>query len=486
MKKIGFMICFLFLCCLTVSAEEIEYQNVITDSTTIEEDFQVLGMNIEEYYQPKYNYSKWYVVGMSEAYDMPTYDIQTYFYIYNPMKLESFTQEIEIDGEWCESILESMTLEYKIANNKSFINTEILDTNYEHHLLKVKGFKYPFCEAARIEILSIQNLNTYMPGIVSESGFKATINHSKLNGLSVELSFNSTLIIDEYKVVEIEVKKDNNIINNWNSFWSVEDTSMLVYFYNFNFPNRIKPDSIEYAKFKYDYLTYNEKIYLSSVDWKPDPDYAKYNEKKLLERESVISEYNNTSKTLRVNKHSQELTFPTFYLGNRIKDKQFGTLEVSGDVEYFNYDCSVLLDSTYQYSERKYGNPKPMHRVPYDDINYTSLDDVEFLELWYYQDEILYKCQVVNKPVDEEDFGHGTAKPPKPDDPWYVKLWKFFVKIGEFLFKVIGKTSNEVVYGLTGIGTCILGIACGIPFIIKRIIKLVFLPGKIVAKIFGG
>lgn len=471
MKKIGF-ICLVFLCCLPIYAEETKYQNIITDETTIEEDFQVLGMDIKEYYQTKYNYSKWYVVGMSEAYDMPTYDIQTYFYIYNPMKLESFTQEIEIDGEWCESKLESITLEYKLSNNKSFMNTEILDTNYEHHLLKVKGFKYPFCEAAKIEILSIQNLNTYMPGIVSESGFKATTNHSKLNGLSVELSFNSTLIIDEYEAVDVKLQKEydsliNELIGVFRDFFKdlVDQTSTdhHLIFYNFNFPDHIQYDSVEYAKFSYDSTIRNYVIQNGIVN------------NGLTTTTKLIKEYEPGTYTFKADKYSKELEFQTFVLGNRVLQGEFGSLKFNEEEKNkFNYDCSILLDSAICWS-----NKMNMAGTAYQ-YRTKELENIEMLELWYKKAGIVYRCQVVTNPTDP------TPVNPKPADPWYVKLWKFFIKIGEFLFKVIGKTSNEVGYGLTGIGTCVLGIACGIPFIIKRIIKLVFLPGKIVAKIFGG
>lgn len=471
MKKIGFMICFLFLCYLTVSAEEIEYQNIITDETTIEEDFQVLGMNIEEYYQPKYNYSKWYVVGLSEGYVLPTYDIQTYFYIYNPTRLESFTQELEIDGEWCESQLESITLEYKLGSMTSFINSKILDTNYEHHLLKVKGFKYPFCETEKIEILSIQDLCTYMPGIVSESTFKATTNHSKLNGLSVELSFNSTLILDEYEAVDVLIPKEydgllKTIKGLFQDLITSTKTEYYLTFYNFNFPNNIVPDSIEYAKFSYDFSVRN---YIISNGNQTDG---------LTTKEKLIKEYLPGTYTFKADKNSKELEFQTFVLGNRIEKGEFGSLKFNeSEKKKFNYDCSILLDSRINWENRM-----NMAGTAYQYCT-REISNIEMLELHYKKDGILYKCQVVSKPTDPTP-----VKPSKPD-PWYKKLWKFFVQIGEFLFKMIGKVSNDIVYGLVGIAACIIGIACiplAISWIIKGIIKLFCLPGEIVAKIFGG
>ncbi len=464
------------------SAEVVTYKNDITDETTIEEDFQILNIDINEYYKPtKYTYEKWYVIGMSEAYLGE--NIQTYFYLYNPTKY---------GGADYMSTPASFTLNYAVNHEQEIsVSATKLDYNSTHLIYKVKGFKYSFIETADIQITRIQHYNLSGNGITSDSGFQATTKHNRIDGLQVELKFNTTLIIEEYKVVEIEVKQDDNFINNWNSFWDMGETSMLVYFYNFNFPDHIKYDSVEYAKFSYYYNFYYEKVYLDSSDFSPSSDYSEFNKKELRNREMVVSEYDSSSKTLRVNKHSQEFTFPTFYLGNRIQDKQFGTLDVSGNLESFNYDCSVLLDSTFRTTNRDIDWPKPFHRVPYNNIDYTTLDEVEMIELHYMHEGILYKAQVVVPPVGEEDFDHGTAQTPKPvtKDPWYVVLWKFMVKIGEFLLKFIGKSSNEIGYCLIGILACLVGIAC-IPLIVFGLIKLVIkvccLPGKILAKILGG
>lgn len=406
---------------ISANATEVNYGNLVTDETSIEEDFELLNIDINDYYKPKiYDYEKWYVIAMSEAYiDEENYDIQTYFYLYNPTEYGT--------GSNYMSTPASIYLTYLIGSNEQEVSVQKLEYNQEHLLYKVKGFTYSFTERTEISILKVQHYNMYGQGITSESDFKAVANHSKLNGFQVELSFNSTLIIEEYKVVEIEVTQDNNLINNWNSFWAQGETKMLVYFYNFNFPDHIEYDEVIYAKFSYYYNNYHEKVYLDSWDWSPDPYYAEFNEKTLISREKVLSEYNNDSKTLRVNEYSLEMTFPTFYLGNRIEAKQFGNLDASGELDSFNYDCSVLLDSTYKTSKRGNDWPKPMHHVNFNDINYTTLDDVEFLELWYKNDGVVYKCQVVSKPVDEEEFDHGTAKPPTPQ-PKPKSLWEKFVE----------------------------------------------------------
>lgn len=460
-----------------VSAEEITYQNVITDDTTIEEDFEILGMEIEDYYIPKsYDYDKWYVIAMSEAYIDK--EIQTYFYLYNPAGLV---------------VIPPLRINYSISEGEVLkTDLTILEYDAEHGYLKANGFKYSYRESCTIGISSILSeyeeddpinsgevIKTYRE---DSSDFKASLTHSLLNeSFGIELNFNSTLVIDTVEVVAIEVKKDDNFINNWNSFWSVEDTSMYVYFYNFNFPDYIKYDSVEYAKFQYDYVNYHEVIYLDSLDFTPSTDYADYNIKEIVSRETVIQEYNNDSRTLRVNKHSQELTFPTFYLGNRIEDNQFGTLKVSGELDSFNYDCSILLDSTYRYSERKYGYPKPMHRVPYDDVYYTGLDEIELLELWYKHDKVIYKCQIVGPTIDDEDIQNGTAQSPERELSWIEKL---LIKIADFILNLFQMNPNLV----PNWGKYIIGGAVFIVgFIVALVILVLSIPGlgKVIIKGLG-
>ena len=62
MKKIYLVFLFLLsfsLFTISVSAETVNYNNIITDDTSIEEDFKVLGMEINDYYIPeKYDYKK--------------------------------------------------------------------------------------------------------------------------------------------------------------------------------------------------------------------------------------------------------------------------------------------------------------------------------------------------------------------------------------------------------------------------------------------
>lgn len=450
---------------LYVSAEEITYQNVITDDTTIEEDFEILGMEIEDYYIPKsYDYDKWYVIAMSEAYIDK--EIQTYFYLYNPAGLV---------------VIPPLRINYSISEGQTLqTDLTILEYDAEHGYLKANGFKYSYRESCTIGISSILSeyeeddpinsgevIKTYRE---DSSDFKASLTHSLLNeSFGIELNFNSTLVIEDYHVVRVSITQDDNFINNWNTFWGGKEISLDLYFYNFNFPERIKYDSVEYAKFQYDYLTYYEEVYQFSGFGN--------NKKELRSEELVVSEYTNDSKTLRVNDRSQEMTFPTFYLGNRFDDGQFdlkNKILLSGEEEYFDCDCSVLLDSTYRDTIRISGQVMGVGCEVGQKLNYTVLDQIELLELHYKNDGILYKCQVVVPPVDDDDIldiiiGN--------DKSWIEKL---LIKIADFILNLFQMNPNLV----PNWGKYIIG---GAVFIVALVILIISIPGlgKVIIKGLG-
>lgn len=454
---------------LYVSAEEITYQNVITDDTTIEEDFEILGMEIEDYYIPKsYDYDKWYVIAMSEAYIDK--EIQTYFYLYNPAGLV---------------VIPPLRINYSISEGETLkTDLTILEYDGEHGYLKANGFKYSYRESCTIAISSILSeyeeddpinsgevIKTYRE---DSSDFKASLTHSLLNeSFGIELNFNSTLVIEDYHVVRVSITQDDNFINNWNTFWGGKEISLDLYFYNFNFPERIKYDSVEYAKFQYDYLTYYEEVYQFSGFGN--------NKKELRSEELVVSEYTNDSKTLRVNDRSQEMTFPTFYLGNRFDDGQFdlkNKILLSGEEEYFDCDCSVLLDSTYRDTIRISGEVMGVGCEVGQKLNYTVLDQIELLELHYKNNGILYKCQVVVPPVDDDDIldiiiGN--------DISWIEKL---LIKIADFILNLFQMNPNLV----PNWGKYIIGGAVFIVgFIVALVILIISIPGlgKVIIKGLG-
>lgn len=464
-KLFLFITAFLLLSSVKVNASETNYDSYIGDETSIEEDFETLGIDIKSYYKTTYNdYQKWYVVAMSETYvDEVNYDIQTYFYLYNPRIITNLIDSIRITYKFSENGAE------EVIKSTDWIYSE------EHLLYKIKGFRYNFENEKDIYITKISHLERIISEDEdkydeiylkeNESYFKATANHSRLNGFSVELNFDSTLIIDQFTVVEVNVDADSNLYTWWDEFWT-DEKNMLVYFYNFNFPDNIKPDRIDYAKFQYDYITAERYDLLSNL-MQPGEPY-------IIEKEKIIEEYEPGTKKLRVNKHSTELEFPTFYLGNRIKDKQFGKFDLTGQTEAFDYDCSILLCSTMKTKNTMYVGDYNFQGYHY---RYTTIDKVEMLELHYTKDNVLYKCQVVNKPVDKDDFDHVEANPPKS---WWEEAWNMLVEIGKFIIEdIFNGKAIELVYGVIGAATCGIGgfiIILLIPRIISLLISIIKIP----------
>ncbi len=470
MKKKLFLfiiIAFLLLSSIKANASELNYDNSIGDETSIEEDFEILGIDISSYYKTSYSdYQKWYVIAMSETYvDEEKYDIQTYFYIYNPRIIDCI-EDIYIYYKFSE------TGEEEQLHVRNWIFSE------EHLLYKIKGFKYSFEEKKDIYVTKVSHFEriksededkydeVYLKE--NESSFKATANHSKLNGFSVELNFNSTLVIDEYTVVEVNVDADSNLYTWWDEYWTGEK-NMLVYFYNFNFPDNIKPDRIDYSKFQYDYITVERYDLMSNLMQPGKPN--------IIEKDNIIEEYEPGTKKIRVNKHSTELEFPTFYLGNRIKDKQFGKFDLTGQTEGFNYDCSILLCSTMKCKNTMYTGDYDFQGYRY---RYTTIDKVEMLELHYTKDDVLYKCQVVNKPVDKDDFDNIEANPPKV---WWEQLWEILVEIGKFVIEdIFNSKAIELVYGVVGGAVCVVGGSITItllPHIISLLVSIIKIPFKL-------
>ncbi len=415
---------------------------VIDSTTSIEDDFLNLNLNIDDYYIPvKYDYSKWYVVAMALVFEDDK--IQSYFYLYNPTPNTASAFEIK----------------YKLDNvmyNGYFFK---LKTLLDHGLYKVKGFTMPN-QVNKTSQIEVSNIIAGDVNSKSDFSLEASISQNGTE-LTISTKFNSTIIIEEYTVIQIEVHQDDNFINGWNSFWNNGETTVLVYFYNFNLPKDIKYDSIEYAKFQYDYLTYHDVEYWLS-------NYGE-NEHNLTNSEKVVSEYNNESKKLRVNDTSQELNFPTFYLGNRIKDKQFGSLNITLPETSFDYDCSVLLDSSYKtiqkISRLLLGNTVNVG----EQSDYTMLDQIEMLELHYQKDGVIYKCQIISQSVDKDDVEQGEAVD--------QSLWSQFVKW--FLDNFPLSLAIIFIAFIAALALVVTIIA----LIIKLIIKILKLPGKIIRKI---
>lgn len=405
-----------------VYASELSFDNTINDESTISEDFEALGLKISDYYLSEKNtIDKWYCVAMAESVINANYDIQTYFYLYNPTLSPNYY----------------FTLGYKLNDVTSAVAAKNLQYDTTHGIVKVKGFEYEYTSLSKIEINSIAwNLN----GVngTNSSDFNATTKHSIKSGLiDIGMDFDTTLIIEDYNVVEVNVTADDNFINNWNEFWSGEEISLNIYFYNFNFPDYIEYDSVEYAKFNYD----REKWYDVNYTFPGFSGVGNHEPEQhtLKESNPITNEYFNRNKNgsintniLRVNKNSIEMNFDVFHLGNRYKDGQFTFTEdkiVSGDLDYFDRDCSILIDSTYKKVSIISGSVMGVGQKVGEASEYETLNQVELIELHYENDGVLYECRVIQSdgPVDNEDFGNVSVEDEKEKE-WWEKFWDWLVE----------------------------------------------------------
>ncbi len=414
------LVVILFIGTATVHAEAEIYTNLVTDETTIEEDFELLNMNIDDYYAPLHAPEKWYVVGMSEAYvNNDKEEIQTYFYIYNPVNLSLYegTYTEDDDDEPRPDKIEYFILTYTLSSNvEESVEATPLSINYTHHIYKVKGFTYEYRRTADISILEIQNVMTSrIRSKTNDSKFYSSVTHSKMNVFSVELKFNSTLIIDEYEAVSVvipEESKNTSFIELITDMFSTDNlipkgSILSLVFYNFNFPDHIKPDSIEYARFEY----------RTKIESWSERNGKLYGEKQTFTKRG-IHEYVPGTHSFQAGNTSRELSFETFVLGNRITKGEFEYINFSSEDQLkFNYDCSILLDSTYA----KYSLSVLPDYSMFGLNEQSSIDQIELLELSYMQSDVRYDCQVVSKPVDPTPVVPvEPEQPPKeeiPDNP---------------------------------------------------------------------
>ena len=184
---------YIFICVFTlfITSSELNVYaydyNKINDNTSIENDFELLGIDINDYYQIDIydDYNKCYVIAMSENYVESTRQIQTYIYIYNPF-------DTYVDTWFGTDGILFKTLNYTL-NGKSNIYefpTDYFVEENDNRVYKVKTFTYDYCQKSELSINSIEYSvvddssvgNTY----VSLSDFSLTNYHSILNGFECE------------------------------------------------------------------------------------------------------------------------------------------------------------------------------------------------------------------------------------------------------------------------------------------------------------
>ncbi len=404
-----------FFTSFNTNASTVDYVNV-SDTSTIEEDFKLLELDINNYYLNEPNLEdyrdlpngsdlyfedvlkrdEFYFVALSQTYLEDTKEFQVYLYMYNQIP-HSFKQQ-EYD------YLYSVKIDYKLNNltNTNYLLLPLSKVD-ERGLYKFKAFTYK-ADITSVDLeITKASIRCDNHTITKDYSFTANINNQLVdNNYNITLKFNSTLILKEYTAVEVYLDKDSG----WDQFcedamnwFGGEWTSVKVVFYNFNFPNNIVPDSIDYANFTYDKKTTKSKNSMVYEEF----------------TETLDNSYLPGDNTINVSDHSSKFYFPTFYIGNRIKDNQFGSLEFTNEqIKLFeNYKCSILLD-VLNYTETKHLTTK------YEE--FQKITNIDLLELWYTKDGVQYKCQVIADEVDPSPIV------PEVATPWYMQLLDWILK----------------------------------------------------------
>lgn len=421
MKKLYIIFTCIFILLIfgssNVFASSLGYKNVITDASTIEEDFEVLGMDISNYGPTKEIINKSYIISYAEGI-LNDNRIQSYIYLY-------------LSYDTRNTLLENFTFTYKL-NNKEYTHSGSVLNKIGDRLFKIKGFKYDYIKDVDIKIKLnemykiIQESNYAYKKILlpASNDFTVSMSHSLLadnKPFEMELAYNSVIVIDEIQLVRVNVQPELwetcSFASWWNTFFDLNSKELYLHFYNFNFPDNVEVDSIDYAKFEYDYVRY----YMGGNQYT-----GKYDDPEIKSKEYKMKEYLPGTKKFETYNQSGELEFETFVLGNRITKGEFPDYVGFSDAEkaMFDYDASILLDSSV-----KKGGYSVLYGRGHEE--WYELENVNFLELHYTNDGIQYKCQVISKDV-------GTAADPETpvdgDDPsedkpeWWEELWEEFKK----------------------------------------------------------
>lgn len=452
-----------------ISATDLSIKDKITDTSSIERDFKVLNINIDDYhpFDDKANIAqdiqtKLYIVGYSERY-IDEENVQCYLYVYYPYAKKNPIKQFDSNLLFYDETI------YNIKQGVVFD---------EHCLAKIKIFTRPVKEEDQISIQSIKLFNynysrDYTNWLVEyrcssdSDGFVIQTKHPE-NQEYVNISYMGTMIIEEYEVVKIQITEDDSLVNNINNILgSFEYLDM--YFYNFNFPKNISVNNILSAKFNYDYHHINRTV-VCTKDKLIQKIYGlkeSYCESVELIRDK---EYKPGTKTVRVNKNSVELDFDNFYLGNRVTDNKFTFKNKISkvDEEKFDYDCSILLDSTFRKIKEYWFNKIINFNMIIPELlgydnEYTTLDDIEFIELTYDYKGTVHKKQIVAQPVDESEIVEGGTIEDVPKSlfdqiidflktlvegmglDWNVVVMWFYIIVGVLvfilLFSILGKLS---------------------------------------------
>ena len=406
---ISFILIIIIFSFVKVKASEVEFTEPITDETCISDDLSVLGIDISPYKvnEKTSKVNKVYVIAVGESYNADNNRIDTYLYFYVPFN--------------CSNNIAFNSINYKINNSEvmtyylPMIEWDEKNCIASNHLFKVKSFSINEFKTFDININSISyTIGNDINECLSDFSCNVSCNFIKSdNSIHYYISskYDKTILIDEIQVVKIRLL-DKNLFNSWNDFWDriwANKTDYYdFYFYNFNMPDNVYFDDITYSKFRYDYFVVEgEKNTFSNII----DDYENIISSELKEKEYYAYDKNGhtITTTCDINNEKVEMTIPIFYLGNRVRDNQFGELKEAYDIndiddKLFEYDCSILLDTTSAQKESISRNVLGTGVVVGEHYIETKFDNIELLELNYEYQGKEYKCQVVSKPIETSEI----------------------------------------------------------------------------------
>lgn len=453
MKKINILLLFIIFTLFVSSTINAATGVLFTDTTSVADDITNLNLDPSDYVvssNSKYDHS--YAISMTESYQ-DDLTIDGYIYIYNSYKL----------------ITKCTRINLSVGNEANDYLVNYLSGSQQYNISKYK----------------IENINTY-----SASGGirKYTINSlyidetTIIDGLSIEFQQDGNQISINYDSMIIVTEKylfsysyDNNFASkfNWNSLvWSLTDNSGPEFFF-LNFSTNKEIDKILEIDVTYQLQKGTTDSVLNKLECLKGPisknvttvtEYDILNPKTIYNEESTYDWFGKTKKINLISTPAKE----------RFTDNEINYCLTEEAIASFEYDHSVIID-VQQYhisSSSVLGTAVTLYTAE----KYT-VDDLSITRIKYTVDDKVYNARTNSGKLISSTSGNGT--PDKTN--WWDELCSLISNLTglevETIKYIILATCGVFLVGI--LSPIIIPIAKGVLFIL-------FLPFKILFKLFGG
>ena len=104
--------------------------------------------------------------------------------------------------------------------------------------------------------------------------------------------------------------------------------------------------------------------------------------------------------------------------------------------------------------------------IPITETKDVSIENIEFLELWYTKDDVQYRCQIVSEPIDPDIINPGVKK------EWWEQIFEVFRIVGAWVLELFNLSAPSFVQTIVGAVVCFIGLLL-IPAIIRLLINLI-------------